>query len=112
MNDRDLIDLQKWWMNELKLLTQKVMNAEDKRQAKVRNKKADILADADVERKEDIDDLYAYGVITAKKREKLLNIFEEIETPGRLYREKLDMLQDMYQIAKEIIRDKEAQMNG
>lgn len=111
MNDRQVIALQKWWLGELKALTKKVLAQEEKRQERIRNKNEQMLGDFGIERREDIDDLYAYGTITERKREKLIELWEQKQTPDEMYEAKIDLLQDMYQTAKEIIREREALMN-
>ena len=107
MNDKQVIMLQTWWLGELKALTKKVLAEEEKRQARIRKKNEDMLGSFDIERREDIDDLYGYGVITEKKREKLIELWEQKQTPDEMYQAKIELLQDLYQTAKEIIRERE-----
>lgn len=111
MKRKQVITLQTWWMGELKALTQKVLKEEEKRQARIRKKNEQILGSFDIERREDIDDLYAYGTITDKKREKLIDLWEQQQAPDEMHQAKIDMLQEMFQQAKEIIREQEAMMD-
>ena len=105
MTDAQKIKLQRWWMEQLREITRKTMQAEDKRQQKARVKAVKDLADLSIERREDIDDLYGYGVITDRKRDKLLDLFDQIENPEELYQAKIDLLQDAYSEAQKILRD-------
>lgn len=105
MTDVHKVKLQRWWMEQLRGITRKTMQAEDKRQQKARAKAVKDLADLNIERREDIDDLYGYGVITDRKRDKLLDLFDQIENPDELYQAKIDLLQDAYSEAQKILRD-------
>lgn len=105
MTDAQKIKLQRWWMAELQIITRKVMKEEEARQAKARARMLTAFGNLDIERKEDIDDLYAYGVITERKRDKLLDMLEQGQQPGELYQAKIDLLQDAYREAKTIMQD-------
>lgn len=104
MDDKTKIRLQEWWLEQIKNLTQRVMNQEDKRIEKIKAKNAALLGDLSIERREDIDDLYGYGVITEKKRDKLIDLWEEMDgATNALYDAKIELLQDAYREAKEIL---------
>ena len=105
MTDVQKIKLQRWWMEQLREITRKTMEAEDKRQKKARAKAVKDLADYNIERREDIDDLYGYGVITDRKRDKLLDLFDQIENPDELYQAKIDLLQELYAEAHRVMLD-------
>ena len=105
MTDAQKIKLQRWWMEQLREITRKTMQADDKRQKKARDKAAVMIGDLGIERREDIDELYAYGSITARQRDKLIDLFEKVEEPDELYQAKIDLLQDAYSEAKSILRD-------
>lgn len=105
MTDRDLIALHSWWMGEISTLTKKLMEQEEKRQQKAKANALKMFGDLSIERREDIDDLYGYGVITDKKREKLIDMWEQAERPAELYQAKLALLQDAYREAKQIVGD-------
>lgn len=102
------MQLQLWWMEELKKMTGNVMRQEEKRQEAARKKNAKLFGDMDIERREDIDDLYAYGAITDAKREKLINLWEEMQPePGELYNLKLKLLKEAYEEAHHIYMDEQ-----
>ena len=92
-------------MEQLREITRKTMQAEDSRQKKARAKAIKELADYSIERRGDIDDLYGYGVITDRKRDKLYDLFDQIENPDELYQAKIDLLQDAYTEAQQVMRD-------
>jgi hypothetical protein len=112
MTDRDVIALQSWWMGELSTLTKKLMDHEEKRQQKAKANALKMFGDLSIERREDIDDLYGYGVISDKKREKLIDMWEQGEHPTGLYQAKLDLLQDAYRDAKQVISDCTNRLGG
>lgn len=105
MTNYQKIKLQGWWMEQLREITRKTQDAEEKRQQRARGKASRELADFSIERREDIDELYAYGSISEKKRDKLLDLFDRIENPDEMFQAKIDLLQDAYRDAKEILRD-------
>ena len=105
MTDAQKIKLQRWWMEQLRAITRKTMQAEDKRQQKARAKAVKELANFSIERREDIDDLYGYGVITDRKREKLIELFDGMVNHDELYQAKMDLLQDAYAEAQQVMRD-------
>ena len=107
MTDVEKIKLQKWWQGELRELTRKVMDQEEKRQAKAVKKTAAMFGDLCIERRDDIDDLYAYGTISEKKRDKLVDLWEQGEQHDWFYEEKVRLLQDAYSESLEIVRDLE-----
>ena len=106
MTDKQVIALQRWWLGELREITRKAMKAEEKRIEQARAKTAKILGDAEIEKREDIDELYAYGVISSKKRDRLLDMWDQAnETENSLYEAKISLLQEAYTEAKNILRD-------
>lgn len=105
MTDVQRIKLQRWWMETLREITRKEMQREEKRQEKARKKGEAMFGDLDIERREDIDELYGYGVITARQREKLIDLFEKGQEPDEMYQAKIDLLQDAYTDAQMIMRD-------
>jgi hypothetical protein len=105
MNDKQTIRLQRWWMAQIRAITLKVMKDEQKRLDRIKRKNMAILGDLDIEKKSDIDDLYAYGVITDRKREKLLDLFEQAENPDELYQAKINLLQELYDDAHRVMLD-------
>jgi hypothetical protein len=105
MTDVQKVKLQRWWMEQLREITRKTMQAEDKRQQKAREKATKELADLSIERREDIDDLYGYGVITDRKREKLIELFDGMVNHDELYQAKIDLLQEFYSEAHRVMLD-------
>jgi hypothetical protein len=100
------MQLQLWWMEEIKKLTGKVLKQEEKRQETARKKGTKLLGDMDIERREDIDDLYAFGAITDAKRNKLISLWEDMQPePSELYNLKLKLLQEAYEEAHHIYVD-------
>jgi hypothetical protein len=109
MTDVEKILLQQWWQGEIRELTRKVMAQEEKRQEKAKKKAATMLGSFDIERREDIDDLYGYGVITESKRNKLIDILEKGQQPDEFYRRKIDFLQDVYTESVQLVVELEKQ---
>ena len=103
-NDKDVIQLHKWWMNELRIITKKVMEREDKRKTRAMLKNADALAD--YASRNEIIDAYGFGYITERKKDKLLDMWDEAEAGGDdLYNMKIDLLQELYQESQTVMRD-------
>lgn len=109
MTNTEKILLQQWWQGEIRELTRKVMAQEEKRQEKAKKKAASMLGSFDIERREDIDDLYGYGVITESKRDKLINLWEKGQQPDEFYRHKIDLLQDVYTESMNLVIELEQQ---
>ena len=105
MTDVQRIKLQEWWKKTLVEITRKVMQEEEKRQERIRKKNASMLADFGIESLEDIDELYGYGAITEKKRDKLTELFEASQTTDEMYEAKIALLQDAYNDAVQILND-------
>ena len=108
MTDVQKIKLQKWWQEELRELTRNVIAKEEKRQERASKKAAAMFGDLAIERREDIDDLYAYGEITDRKREKLIDLWEQWQQHDWLYEEKVKLIQEAYSESLGIVRDLEA----
>lgn len=105
MTDVEKIRLQKWWQEQLRELTRKVMTQEEKRQQAAKKKAMAMFGDLAIERREDIDDLYGYGTITEKKRDKLIDLWEQGEQHDWFYDEKIKLLQDVYSDSLDTVRD-------
>ena len=112
MTDRDVIALQSWWMGELSALTKKLMTQEEKRQQKAKVNAMKTFGDLSIERREDIDDLYGYGAISEKKRDKLIDMWEQSEQSSDLYWAKLTLLQQTYRYAKQVMSDCVSRLGG
>ena len=105
MTDIEKIKLHRWWQEQIRDLTRKVMAQEEKRQERIRKKNESMLGDLAIERREDIDDLYGYGAITEKKRDKLIDLWEQGQQPDELYQAKIDLLGEYYQASTDVIRN-------
>ena len=104
----DIIAVQKWWMGELQTLTEKVLKEEAKRQAKQREQAEKSLGD--LRTYNDVQEAYGVGVISEKKRDRLMDQIEKLEQaswPNRQYEMKLDLLRELYATAKKIVEDEE-----
>lgn len=100
----DMIELQEWWIGEVKAITQKVITIEEKRQTKMSANAAKQLGE--YRTYNDIQEAYGVGVITERKRDKLMTLLEEANPEeDRLYRMKLEMLQEMVAMANRVIED-------
>ena len=105
VEDKDIVALQTWWMGELKELTRRVMEQEEKRQARERKQSEKKMGD--YRTYADIQDAYGMGVITEYKRDKLMDLLEKSNPEeDRIYRMKLDMLSEMFQIAKDAVEER------
>ena len=104
MNSKTIVTVQNWWMKELQQLTKKVMLEEEKRQNKVLKKYNDALAD--YASTDQILDAYGFGCITERKKDKLLDLWEQREQAmyhDEVYQMKLDLLSELYQVSKNIV---------
>ena len=105
MTDIQKISLQKWWMEQIREVTRKVMAQEEKRKARELKKGAAVLGDLEIESMEDIDELYGYGVISARKRDRLIELLEKAHAPDEMYDAKIKLLQDEYAESQRILRE-------
>lgn len=109
MNDKEVIELQKWWMREISKITQRVTSEEEKRQEKVKKKNQELMGEYQTER--DIMDAYGCGVISDRKKNRLLDLLEgQKQEPGKMYKAKIELLKEVYQQAKLIVQEKERVM--
>ena len=100
------IMLRKWWMEQLRGITKRLMNAEARRIDAERVKAQKQLGEYQTET--DIQEAYAWGMITDAKRDKLLDLLEKkdgAQTESEMYRLKLDFLQEDYQHQKELLEN-------
>ena len=107
-NNQEVIALQTWWLGEIKRITKKVMDEESRRVERVRVKNAELLAEYNSEG--EIIDAYGYGFITEKQKDKLLDLWQKVQDgsePTSLHERKIKLLQEMYEQAKQVIRDTE-----
>lgn len=98
------IMLRKWWMEQLRGITKRLMEAEERRVETERVKAQKALGEYQTEN--DIQEAYAWGMITDAKRDKLLDLLEKkdgAQPESEMYRLKLDFLQEDYQHQKELM---------
>lgn len=106
MSEKEQIKLQHWWAEELRAITRKVIAEEEKRQNRIKAKNASVLAE--YTSRDDILEAYGFGSITEKKMEKLLDMWDEVESAGyhdNLYEMKIELLQELYQQSQMVLRD-------
>lgn len=102
--DREIVALQTWWIGEVQALTQKVMEQEERRQSRAKSKAEKQLGD--YRTYADVQDAYGCGVISARKRDHLYDLLEQVKAePDSLYQMKLDLLGELYQTAKRVLED-------
>jgi hypothetical protein len=100
--DKDIVAVQTWWMGELKALTKKVAEQEERRQARERERAEKKLGE--YRTYSDVQDAYGCGVITERKAYQLYDLLDKINPEeDRLYLMKLDLLAECYQIAKKAV---------
>ena len=101
---RDMIALQEWWIGEIKALTQKVISSEEKRQAKMSASAEKQLGE--YRTYNDIQEAYGVGVISERKRDRLMDLLEKAHPEeDRLYKMKIDLLQEVVAMANRVIED-------
>ena len=104
MTDIQKVQLQQWWQEQIRELTRKVMAQEEKRQARKLSESSAALFD--YQTRDDILDAYGMGMITEKKRNKLLDLWDNVNGFGdEMYQAKIDLLQEVYTESIEIMRD-------
>lgn len=104
MTKHQEILLRQWWMDQLKAISKKLIDAEARREEAERIKAQKQLGDYQTEN--DIQEAYAYGVITEAKRDKLMDLLEKkdgAQAEDEMYRLKLDFLMEDFQHQKELI---------
>lgn len=110
---QEVIALQTWWLGEVKKITERVIKEEDSRQDRAKAKSEDLLAD--YRSQGEILDAYGMGCITARQKDRLMDLWEKREQaaePTRMYQLKIKLLTEMYETAKRIIKDTEISMGA
>lgn len=106
LHDTQVIALQEWWLGELKRITAKVIEKEERRQASV---KAKNFKDLDGYRGVgDILDAYGMGCITSRKKDHLMDLIEKrelMEGEDPMYQLKLNMLHELGETARQILAE-------
>ena len=105
MTDVQKIKIQRWWMEQLRVITRKEMKAEEKRQERQKKKLSSLIGDLGIESTHDIDDLYGCCAITSRQRDRLMDAFEKSQEPDEMYEAKIALLQEAYAEAQRIMRD-------
>ena len=104
MTDIQKIQLQRWWQEQIRELTRKVMAQEEKKQARKQAESAAALFD--YQSRDDILDAYGMGMITEKKRDKLLDLWDNANSGSdEMYHAKIDLLQEFYTESIQVMRD-------
>ena len=104
MDIKERIKAQEWWVKQLKLLTWKVIGQEAKRRERVQQKNADALSE--YKNANEIQEAYGMGIITEKKYEKLLDMWEEsYGSESKTYEYEVDILEDVFQEAKRVLEE-------
>ena len=102
MKQETAIQMREWFISELKDLTKKVMDQEEKRQAKVKEKVLKKLGD--YRTYSDLQDAYGCGVITERQFDRLADLIEKSEPyPDELYEAKIALLTELYREQKEFL---------
>ena len=103
MTTKQKIELHQWMLGEINVLTDKTLRLEQRRQERVRARNAQILEEYPTY--EDAHEAYGCGAITERQFEKIQEILEDAQGGNELFEAKLDLLQDLYQEQKAILRD-------
>ena len=106
MPQNDIISLQKWWMQELQAITKRLISQEEKRQEKAAQRAEKLMGE--YQTYEDIQDAYGMGVITDRMHDKLLDLLEDrdrVRQSSKMHQEKLALVSELYEIAKQIVID-------
>ena len=111
MTDGDQIRLQEWWMKEVMDITGRVIKAEEKRQEQARARAMKTLGEYRTEA--DIQEAYAYGMITSAKRDRLMNMLEKncVESSA-MYEAKLKLLREEWEVSKQLLEELKAKEAG
>ena len=104
MTREEEIRLREWWVDQLRAITKKLMDDEERRASREQAKAQKALGEYKTEA--DIQDAYAYGMITEAKRDKLMDLLEKgiyQAKENRDYKMRLEFLQEDWQNQKEIL---------
>lgn len=109
---KNVIELQTWWLGELKTITERLILDEEKRQE--RAKKKTFAALEEYRSKDDILDAYGFGCITEARKDKLIDMWDRREKElydSPMYQAKRDLLSDFYRAAREIVEEQRRLMD-
>lgn len=107
-NPKTVIDLHTWWLGELKKITKAVMEKEEKRKERLKQKTFAALDE--YKSTDQILDAYGFGCITGREKDRLMALWEKREAmdwDDPLYEMQIRMLQDMFLDSKQVIADNE-----
>ena len=110
---QEVIALQTWWLGEVKKITGRVIKEEDSRHDRAKAKSEYLLSE--YRSQGEILDAYGMGCITARQKDRLMDLWEKREQaaePTRMYQLKIRLLTEMYETAKRIIKDTEISMGA
>lgn len=97
--------LRQWWIDQLKNLTEKVMDAEAKRQERLKKKSEKLLGQYEGWTYNDVHEAYGVGSITEREYDRLTDLLEKREAkPDELYYMKLELLSELYREQRDILR--------
>ena len=106
LHDKQVVELQNWWLGELKRITAQVIMKEENRQNRVKAKNYEALAD--YRNENDILDAYGFGCISAKEKDRLIALMlkrEKMEGEDPMYQLKLNMLHELGETARQILAE-------
>ena len=109
---KNVIELQTWWLGELKTITERLIREEEKRQERV--KKKTFAALLEYRTKDDILDAYGFGCITEARKDKLMDMWDRREKElydSPMYQAKRDLVSDFYRAAREIVEEQRRLMD-
>lgn len=104
MTKHQEILLRQWWMDQLKTISKKLMDAEARREEAERVKAQKTLGE--FQTYSDIQDAYAFGTISEAKRDKLMDLLEKKDgtvPEDEMYQLKIEFLQEDFQHQKELL---------
>ena len=110
---KNVIELQTWWLGELKTITERLIREEEKRQERVKKKTFAVLEE--YRTKDDILDAYGFGCITEARKDKLMDMWDRREKElydSPMYQAKRDLVSDLYRTAREIVEEKRRLMDA
>jgi len=111
MTDEVNIKMRKWWLDEIRAITEKVIREEEKREEKAREKNLKKLGD--YRTYNDIQEAYGVGVITEKQFDRLADLLEKSQPePDALYRAKIELLQEIYSEQKALLEECQRAFTG
>ena len=110
LTDSQIVELQKWWLGELKKITANEIRTEEIRQDRAMRK---TFKDLDGYRGVgDILDAYGMGCISSRKKDRLMDLMEKrdmMQFEDPMHQAKMNLLQELGDTARQIIAEKSAE---